>query len=561
MNENIFFQISALLGITISIAFFVRLLKQPLIVAYIIAGIISGPLFLNLINNQGGTYHAFAEFGIVLLLFVIGLNLNFSHLKKIGRVSLLTGLGQFIFTALFGSGLMLWLGLSWQTAVYLAVAMTFSSTIIVMKLISDKKDGESVYGRYTIGLLLVQDIIAILILFFIGTVYKTDTETAPLTQMLITMGALLTAIILTSKFVLPSVLKRIAQSGEFLFIFTVAWCFGIASLVYASGFSLEIGAIIAGLSLGSSPYQPEIASRIKPLRDFFIVLFFVILGSEMVMSDLKAIWFPTVIMSLFVLIGNPLILYIIYRSQNFTRRNSFLGALTVAQVSEFGFILLITGQTLGHISSSALSLFTAVALTTICISSYFITYNEQIYRWFIPLFNLFGKDRVHEHKTPPQQYDVWVFGYHRIGWRVCRSLEEKKISFAVVDYNPHTITKLKKMNIPAYFGDAADVEFLESLPLSKAKAIILTIPAADDQLTLVTHIRKITAKPKIIANLYHYSRAEELYAAGANFVMLPHLLGGQWLAEFICRKQTAKDYNDLRKDQKKEMAMRKEIEV
>ena len=561
MTENIFFQISALLGITISIAFFVRLLKQPLIVAYIIAGIVSGPLFLNLINNQGGTYQAFAEFGIVLLLFVIGLNLNFSHLKKIGKVSLLTGLGQFFFTTLFGSGLMLWLGLSWQTALYLAVAMTFSSTIIVMKLISDKKDGESVYGRYTLGLLLIQDIIAIAILFFIGTIYKASPSTTPLPQMLITMLTLIVAIVLTTKFVLPMALKRIAQSGEFLFIFTVAWCFGIASLVYASGFSLEIGAIIAGLSLGSSPYQPEISSRIKPLRDFFIVLFFVILGSEMVMSDLRSIWLPALVMSLFVLIGNPIILYIIYRTQKFTRRNSFLGALTVAQVSEFGFILLITGQTLGHISSSALSLFTTVALTTICVSSYLITYNEQIYRWFIPFFNRFGKDKVHEHNIVPKKYDVWVFGYHRIGWRVCRSLEEKKISYAVVDYNPHTITKLKKMNIPAYFGDAADVEFLESLPLSKAKAIILTIPAADDQLTLISHVRQMAAKPKIIANLYHYARAEELYAAGANFVMLPHLLGGQWLADFICHKQTAKDYSELRSDQKKEMAMRREIEM
>lgn len=273
MEYNIFLQLSALLAVTVTIAFIVRSFKQPLLVAYMVAGIICGPLFFNLLHGGESMYEAFADFGVVLLLFIVGLDLNFGYLKKIGRVSLIVGFWQFILNFALVLPLALYFGLDWTGAIFLSLAACFSSTIVIFKLLNDKKDEEAVYGRYTIGLMLVQDILSIAILTVLSFSAAESGLGAGSLLTLLKAGLIIIGVILAAKYFLPAFLSRIAASGEFLFIFTIAWCFGVASLMMWSGLSLEIGAIIAGLSLGSSRYHLEIASRIKPLRDFFLVIF------------------------------------------------------------------------------------------------------------------------------------------------------------------------------------------------------------------------------------------------------------------------------------------------
>jgi Kef-type K+ transport system membrane component KefB len=465
-----------------------------------------------------------------------------------------------VITALLGWLLLLAFNFSWLSALFLAVAVTFSSTIVILKLLNDKKDTESVYGRYTIGLMLVQDIIVIMILMGLGI---TQPAISIGTIMVILIWKGLAAVVIlyvVARYLLPKLLDHVAHSGEFLFVFTIAWCFGVAQLVAAVGFSLEIGAITAGLLLGSSRYQPEIASRVKPLRDFFLILFFVILGSQMSLGDWRQIMGPAAALFLFIVVVNPLILFWLFRAAKFTRRNSFLIGIMAGQVSEFGFILLMLGQQSGYLRGQELSIFTLVALLSIIVSSYLITFNEQIYRFFIPFFTLFGHDKHRQRCLVRDVYTVWVFGYHRIGWKVCESLAKAKISFAVVDYNPDIIAKLKKRGVPAFFGDAADVEFLEGLPLSKAKLIVSTIPAPDDQLALISHVRAVTDKTIFIANLYHYDHAPDLYQAGANYVMLPHLLGGEWISAVLKNSPwTEATFRSLRAHQKKEMHLKTEV--
>ena len=550
MSGNIFLQLSALLAITVSLAFLIRLLRQPLIIAYIIAGMVCGPLFFNFLGGGEEVYKIFSEFGIVLLLFVIGLNLNFTSLRGVGKISLISGIGQLIFTGVIGTLLLVFLKISVLSAIYLAVATTFSSTVIIMKLLTDKKDTETIYGKYTIGLMLVQDVIAILIMVFLGLI-KYEESWADSLFFLVAKGVVIVAIIfIISRYLLPKFLDRISHSSELLFIFTVTWCFGVASLLYLAGFSLEIGAIAAGLSLGSSPYQKEIASRIKPLRDFFLVLFFIVLGSEMSLNNLREIWLPGLSLSLFILVGNPIILYFIFRLLKFTRRNSFLSGLTAAQVSEFGFVLLFSGEAMGHLRGSELSIFTMVAIITIFISSYLILYNESIYRWLLQIFNKFGKDKNRQTSKPIPVYDAWVIGYHRIGRKVCEALGEMDAKFAVIDFDPEAVRALRHQTIPAYFGDVADVEFLEDLPLPGAKLIIMTIPTTDDQLTLIKQVRKHRTGTLIIANTYQYEDADLLYKAGADYVMMPHLLGGNWIADVLKRRDWNRDsLNDLKKEQ------------
>ncbi len=540
--DNIFFQISTLLAMTVTIAFFVRLMRQPLIIAYITAGIIAGPMFFNLLHGDQHTYEAFSQFGVVLLLFIIGLNLNFKHLKSIGKASFITGLGQVLFTSIVGLGILLALGFAFTSALYLSVAITFSSTIIIMKLLADKKETETVYGRHTIGLMLVQDIIAVAIMVFIG-IMKDGAGAADSFMALLFRGLLaLILIVGIAKYLLPKLLHKIADSSELLFIFTISWCFSLASLLHFLGFSIEIGAIIAGIALSSSPYQPEIASRIKPLRDFFLVLFFIVLGSEMAMGSLASIWLAGLVLSLFILIGNPLILYFLFRCLKFTRRNSFMAGLTAAQVSEFGFVLLFTGGQITDLEENVVPIFTLVAIATIFTSSYLIIYSEKIYKRLLPIFNLFGPDKYRQAEIMPALCDTWVVGYHRIGIKVCHALEKTRSKFSVIDYDPNALQELHKRNISSIFGDIADIEFLENLPIAGAKMIIMTIPSLDDQISLISHVRRLNSKIIILANAYHYSHAQTLYGAGADYVMMPHLLGADWISGLLMKKRLTRKY-------------------
>lgn len=555
--DNIFLQVSILMGIAVSIAFIMRFLKQPLVVAYIVAGLIAGPMVLNLMHGDQSLYDSFSQFGVVLLLFVVGLNLNFTHIKSIGKMAIIAGLGQVLFTASIGFLILLGLNFTVMSAFYLSIAISFSSTIIIIKLLSDKKDTRALYGRYTIGLMIVQDIIAISILIIINSIGIESSLGGALILFLFKLISLIGFIIVLARYVLPVILNKVAESSEFLFIFTIAWCFAIASLLYWVGFGIEIGAIVAGLSLGASPYQAEISSRIRPLRDFFLVIFFIILGSELQILSTENILIPSIVLSLFIIFGHSIILYIIFRSFKFTRRNSFLIGTTAAQVSEFGFMVLYAGQQSGHIYNNELSIFIIVALLTIFLSTYIITYNEQIYRFFLPAFNFFGNDKTRQTEKKIEKYDVWVFGYHRIGWKICETLLEKKVKFAVIDFDPSTIKKLKRRGIPNYFGDAADVEFLSELPLEKSQLIISTLPEFDDQKTMIQHVRAKNKKVHIIANLYYKEHLHELYAIGTDYVMMPHLLGGQWISEILKEHKWNKTtFKKIREAQKKEMQLR-----
>lgn len=556
MIESIFINISVILGLAILISFLVQLLRQPLIISYIITGILVGPIFLNLLNSSQEYFHIFAEFGVIFLLFLVGLSLNFHFLKKIGTVAAVTGIGQVVFTSIFGFLILIGLGFQKEFSIYLAIALTFSSTIIIMKLLSEKREIETVYGRYTMGLMLIQDIIAILLLVLLPAVKNGH-------SILISLGLIFVKSLVFFLFVygisriIILLLKRAADSGEFLLIFTIAWCFAVAGLAEWLGLSLEVGAIMAGLSLGSSTYRSEISSRIKPLRDFFIVLFFVILGSEMNINNINQIVLPGIILSLFVLIGNPFILYILYRLMRFTRRVSFKAGLTAAQVSEFGFVFLFVVSQEGYMNGNLLPLFTFVALTTIFISSYLITYNSQIYRKVEPFFKLFGKDKYRSPENKTEKFDVLVFGYHRLGWKICDTLKGLKIPFAVIDFDPIAISKMEERKIPYYFGDATDIELLEELPLGKAKMIISTMPSTNSQITMIKYVRRKYKDPVIIANLSYSRFLEELYEAGADYVMMPHLIGGEWLSEIIKSKKWKKaEMKKLVKAQKTSMLLK-----
>jgi len=369
--EEIFLQISIALIIVLLVSFLMRLLKQPLIIGYIISGILVGPLLFNLIPDTE-TLEIFSQFGIAFLLFIVGIHLNPKTIKEVGKISLITGLGQVMFTSIIGYLLLILLGFSVINSLYIAVALTFSSTIIIMKLLSDKDALDKLFGKISIGFLLVQDLVAIIILIIVSSLSQGGDITNAIASTFL-RGVIIFAILLPiSYFVLPTLSCFFARSGEFLFVFAIAWGLGLSALFLYSGLSIEVGALIAGVLLSMSPYSYEISSKLKPLRDFFIISFFILLGAQM-------LWVPAIILSLFILIGNPLIVIVLMGLFKYSKNTGFMAGLTVAQISEFSLILITLGVKAGHLSNEILSFVTVIGLITIAGSTYMIMYSEKLY--------------------------------------------------------------------------------------------------------------------------------------------------------------------------------------
>ena len=528
MAIDIFVELSVIIIIAVAVGWIMRLLRQPLVIGYILTGIIVSPNFLNIVSSTEAIA-TFAHIGIAFLLFVVGLNLNPRIIKDVGKVSLITGVGQVIFTSVIGFFIGRLLGFSTIVSVYIAVALTFSSTIIIMKLLSDKGDLETLYGRIAIGFLIVQDLIVILILMVIASIPAGANFTALIFGTILKGFGLLVLLFLIGIYILPFVTKAIAKSQELLLLFSIGWCLALASFFYYLNFSMEIGALLAGVTLAMSPYRHEISSKMKPLRDFFIILFFILLGSQMVFTNISQYIIPILIFSSFILIGNPIIVMVLMGLLGYTKRNSFLAGLTVAQISEFSLILIALGVSVGHLTNEILSLVTFIGLITIAGSTYMIIYANKIYIYlskYLGIFERKGK-KVDEHRYHKDEiYDIVLFGYNRIGYSIVKTVQKMEKSLLIVDFNPDVIKRLIAGKVPCIYGDVADSEILDRLCLNKAEMVISTVPEEQDNLLLIKKTKDVNKKALIFVTANQVEEALTLYDAGADYVILPHLLGG-----------------------------------
>ncbi|MFH1365575.1 MAG: cation:proton antiporter [archaeon] len=546
MVEELFINLSVILIFGVLVSALMKMLKQPLIIGYIVTGLLVGPSFLNLLASHEAI-STFAQIGVAFLLFMVGLHLNPKVIKEVGFVSLVTGIGQVLFTSLIGFFISKALGFSFLTSVYISVALTFSSTIIIMKLLSDKRDLDSLYGRIAVGFLIVQDLIAIFALMAISSLAGGSSVSSLLGFTLLKGILLIGSVFLFSVFVLKRLFRFIANSQEFLFLFSIGWCMAISSLFYFFNFSIEIGALLAGVTLSMCPYSTEISSKTKPIRDFFIVLFFILLGSQMVIGDIHSYIFPIIFFSLFILLGNPLIVMILMGVLGYTKRTSFLAGLTVAQISEFSLILIALGIRVGHLSNEILSIVTTVGLITIAGSTYMILYSEKLYNVLSPYLNIFERSKVKEKNKIKKDYKAILFGYNRIGFGILRALKEINKKYLVVDFNPETIKNLSKIGLPCVYGDAYDSEFLDELALDKIDIAISTIPEFETNVLLLEQIRMANSKTIIILRAHNLQEALDLYKKGASYVLTPHFLGGEYIAKMIIEDRTQeKEYKSER---------------
>lgn len=551
-GESIFGELSLVIVVTAAVSIIMKLIKQPLILGYILAGLIAGPSLLNLIHSTE-VFEAFSSIGIALLLFIIGLGMNVGELKKMGKPALIIGLvSLFSITTLgFVTGTLL--GFTKTEAIITGLALFFSSTIIIVKILSDKKEQNRLHGQIAIGVILVDDIIATFALLFIvaGKNGAVDLQEIAL---LLGKGALLLGFLaFCSIKVLPKVSRYMAKTQELLFLSAIAWGFGIATLFELCGFSIEVGALFGGVALASSPYVQEIAARLRPLRDFFIVLFFITLGQSMDIGNLGSSIIPALILSAIVMIGKPFVIITTMGILGYTKRVSFKAGVNLSQISEFSIILVLLAVTEKIVPAELGSIITLVAIITIAISTYLMHYDEQLFARFDRIkLRLFEREVVHKEKRMPTSYQFVLFGYHHGGHEFIRTFQEMKKKFLVVDYDPEVIDILERQKVDYLYGDATDVELLHEAGIEKSKLIVSTINDHKANLFLVALIEKMNPNAAVICHADNIREATALYEAGASYVMIPHHIGSERMSAFI--KKSGVDKNEFKKYRQKHLA-------
>ena len=529
-------ELALLLVMAATFGILAKAVKQPLLIGYLFAGLL---LALLGIVQDFEAVASLGKIGVALLLFLVGLEMNIRELPTIGKIALLTGLGQIVFTSGVGFLLALALGFAPLPAVYIAVALTFSSTIIIIKLLSEKKDLGSLYGKIAVGFLLVQDFVAVIILMFLAGLGRGEVGIVQFLFIGVKAIALFAAVWFLSKKILPSLFEKfIASSGELLFVASIAWALGMAAFIGGPlGFSYEIGGFLAGLALSNLPEHLGIASKTRPLRDFFLTIFFLTLGTQLLVKDIASVITPAVVLGLFVLIGNPLIVLVIMGVMRYKKRTSFLASVTVAQISEFSFILMAMGLAVGHVTQTDVAVVILVGVITMTASTYLILGSEKIYLKLKDLLSVFERKVTHEQTLllEDRTYTdhIVLVGWDRMGRSLSSFFKRKGLLFLVVDHNPKVFARLSAEKTPVLLGDIDDPEIKELARMDKARMIISTVSNANDNLGILEYVRGLTRRPPVVTRAETKTEAVKQYEKGASFVLLPEVIAGEYLRQIF----------------------------
>lgn len=500
-------------------------LRQPLIVAFIAVGVLAGPSAVDAVQALD-EIHLLAELGIALVLFVVGLKLDVRVIRDTGAVALTTGLAQIGATAALGFALALALGLEPATAAYVAMALTFSSTIIVVKLLSDRREIDELHGRIAVGILIVQDLVVIGAIIGL-TATDAETGVAEHVAWVVAKGvALLAGVALISRYALRAALHWAARTPELLILAAIAWAIGLAALADALGFSSEVGAFLAGVAIASTPYREAIGGRLVALRDFLLLFFFLDLGAGLDLGALGGQLVTAVVLSAFVLVAKPLIVVAATGRLGYTSRVGFLTGISLSQISEFSLIVAALGLGLGHLDRDGVALITAIALITISLSTYATLHGPALYlrlRRPLALLERRGGPALRDEPADDAEpVDVILFGAGRFGGALLRPLRETGHRVLVVDFDPRVIEAARDAGHPARYGDAEDPELPASLPLEGVRWIVSTLRRPAVGLALLHSLEHHGYSGQVLLSAHDAADAQELLARGAHRVLQPY---------------------------------------
>ena len=530
--DNVFSGLSLVIAMAAAVAFLMRIVKQPLLIGYILTGILVGPAVFHLAKSPA-TLSLFSDIGIALLLFIIGLGLNPRIIKEVGRTATIVGVSQVAIVTILGWMVGRAFGLSGNGALFLGASLAISSTIIILKLLTDKKEQGRLYGKIAIGVSLVQDMVAIALVVVTSAGHDQTLALGSLLGLAVkalVIGYLIYAI---STKLLTRWHHLIAGSQEFLFLFAIAWGLGSASLFSKIGLSSEIGALLAGICLAPLPSAQEIGARLRPLRDFFLIVFFISLGSNLSFGNLHSMGRLLIAAVLLAVVGKPIIAMAVMGIMGYTKRTSFKAAISLAQVSEFSIVLIILAQNKGLISQQVVSTIVLITLVSIAASTYMITFSDKLFSIFENYLNLFERKKTTGELRPEPDYELVLFGYQRGGHEFINLFKKLKKKYVVIDYDPEVIDILDRRKINYLYGDATDAELLEEAGVNKAKLVVSTIPDFEVNNFLLKHLQAANPRAIIILHADDPTEAAKFYEAGATYVILPHYIGSERVSTFI----------------------------
>lgn len=522
-----------------------RWAKIPTIVLNMVTGLLLGSLFgvLHISSPDADTpdaamkaVHIVAEVGIALLLFLVGLELSFDKIRDVGRVALFAGIGQVVFTAIGGFVLAIALRFTVMESIFLATALTFSSTVVVVKLLDQKKELHSLYGRIAVGIFLVQDLVVIIVLTFLAGLgapesFQPITIAHSLGKAFLGMGAMLAVALLASRYLLARPFAWAAQSPQALVVWSLCWCFVFVSGAELLGLSPEIGAFLAGISLAQLDCSHDLRRRVHPLMNFFIVIFFVSLGAQMELGDALDHWKAGLVLSLFVLIGNPFIFMWIIARCGYGERTSFLTSVTVAQISEFSFIFAAVGLRVGLIDESILSLISIIGIITIAVSAYMILHNHRLYEK-VRAWGLLRPFRAPAIEEPDEAGGVdlhghiIVVGMNALGRKLVTELHARGETVLAVDTDAR---KLRDLPGRKLVGSIDYTAVVEEAGLTRARLVISALQIEDTN-NLLAYRCKQHGVPVAI-HAFDRSVIADLERLGVDFLIDPKARGTDRLAE------------------------------
>jgi Kef-type K+ transport system membrane component KefB len=577
-QHNLLANIGLVFIIATAFAFIAKLLKQPLILAYLVAGVVIGPEIGFAWVRDKEIIELISEIGLILLLFIIGLEIDLKKLLSAGRTLLVTGISQFLLCLALGVGLAMLMGFKpgsnnfdW---LYLAVTLALSSTLIVVKLLYDKFEVTTLPGRITLGVLVCQDIWAIVFLALQPNLH--DPRMGILLESCIKGAALVFVTLAVSRYALPRFFSFVAKVPELMLIAALAWCFLVSGAADWLGLSREMGALVAGVSISTFPYNVDVIAKVINIRDFFVTLFFVALGMKIPQPTL-AIVTAAAGMSLFVLVSRLLAVFPVLYLLGNGLRASLIPSINLAQMSEFSLVIASLGLALNHISAELVGTLTFVFAITSVLSTYLIAYNHEIQRWLARLLVEIGfangVDASEDVAAGEAHNSVVFLGCFREASSI---LHEMELQFKesngesvlgrtlVIDFNPLVLNELKRRGIKCLYGDVAHMDTLHHAHIHAARIVACTISDAilrgTTNLRLLRQARRLCPSAQVIAAADNIASAIELYDQGADFVYIARLHSARHMAELIARAvQDKEEFKVLREEESHVLKQREEV--
>lgn len=514
--------------------------RQPLILAYLIAGFCIGPFGAGWVKSQE-SISVISELGLIFMLFMIGLEIDLKKIVRAGKVILFAAGGQLLGGCLLGilffAGIGLSLGGGHFDALYLCIACALSSTVIIVKVLYEKRELDTLPGRITLGVLVLQDIFAILFL-----AVQPSLANLQVGVILLSIGrvaVLVAAALLVSRYVLPRLFHQIARRPELILLGALAWCFLVAETAEQLSLSREMGALIAGVSLSTFPYALDVTAKVTTLRDFFITLFFVALGMTIPVPGLSVIGLALMIAAFTVasrLVTTFAPLYLMKQGL----RASLLPAINLAQISEFSLVVIQTGVADNHIAPETANAASFAFVVLAVLSTFVMTRSDEITRWAIgPLKRIGLRDLDHGSGHPDEGHEgghgearrIVILGFFRAASALLAEIERQAPvlleQITVIDFNPHVYQTLLLRGLHVIYGDISSADTLLHAGIGKSEIIVLSVPDAllkgASNEKLVRHVRTLNPDALIVATADLLSDVGELYAAGASYVTVTRL--------------------------------------